>query len=168
MATLYLSQNTFTPISEDIHVFRIYDVEYDETFGKVQIFLVNAQGKTHIERYSLMYGDGTMNDGACNSLSFFIKTALNDSSLTDIDHRELIGHYIKARVVHNVQPSKKDPSKTVTFINLTDKWSADGFDTEPCEKAMTLSPASRKNKQKAETPEQPAEIGDVDLTALLD
>lgn len=167
MATIHLSQNSFSPISEGIHIFRIWDVDYDETFGRVQIHLVNAQGKLHTERFTIMRADGSMIDGACNALSFFAKTALQNTNLTDIDHTELIGHYIKAQVVHNVQPNRNDPSKTVTFVNLTDKWSADGFDTEPCEKAKTLSPASRKAK-KEKAPETPTETGDVDLTALLD
>lgn len=169
MATIHLTQNSFSPISEGVHIFRIYDVEYDEKFGKVEIYLVNAQGKTHIERYSTMNDDGTMNAGACGSLSFFIKTALNNTQLTDIDHKELINHYIKAQVVHNVQPNRNDPSKTVTFVNLTEKWSADGFDTQPCERAMTLSPETRMAfKKKKASSEPPKDASDVDLTSLLD
>lgn len=167
MATIHLSQNSNAPISEGIHIFRIWDVDYDETFGKVQIHLVNAKGKLHTERFTIMRKDGSMIDGACNALAFFAKTALNlnNNEPTDIDHTELIGHYIKAQVVHKTQPNINDPSKTITFVNLTDKWSADGFDTEPCEKAMTLSPASRKSKKEQETP---TETADVDLTSLLD
>ena len=44
MAKIQLTQNSFSPVPEGIHVFRIYDVEYDEEFGKIQIYLVNAQG----------------------------------------------------------------------------------------------------------------------------
>lgn len=168
MATIHLSENKFAPISEGIHIFRIWDVDYDETFGRVQIHLVNAQGKLHTERFTLMRADGSMIDGACNALSFFAKTALQTTEPTDIDHTELIGHYIKAQVVHNVQPNRNDPSKTVTFVNLTDKWSADGFDTEPCEKAMTLSPDSRKaTKEKVAEQEEVTNIGDIDLNSVL-
>ena len=169
MAKIHLSQNTFAPISEGIHIFRIWDVDYDETFGRVQIHLVNAQGKLHTERFALMRADGSMIDGACNALSFFAKTALQiqNTTVSDIDHTELIGHYIKAQVVHKTQKNINDPSKDVTFVNLTDKWSADGFDTEPCEKAMTLSPASRKAK-KEKAQETPVETENMDLSALLD
>lgn len=172
MATIHLKQNSFSPVAEGVHIFRIYDVEYDETFGRVQIYLVNAQGKTHIEKFTIMRKDGSMIDGACNALSFFAKTALQlqNTDITDIDHTELIGHYIKAQVVHNVQPNINDPSKTVTFVNLTDKWSADGFDTEPCEKAMTLSPEIRKSfkKKDKEQQEQVTNAKPIDLTSLLD
>ena len=133
----------------------------------MQIYLVNAKGRVHIEKFTLMRADGSMIDSACNALSFFAKTALNDSNSTDIDHTELINKYIKANVVHNVQPNRNDPSKTITFVNLTEKWTADGFDTEPCEKALTLSPATRKAK-KEKAPEQPVEPTEVDLSALLD
>lgn len=165
MATLYLSQNTFAPIPEGIHIFRIYDVEYDETFGRVQIHLVNAKGRVHTERFTIMREDGSMIDGACNALSYFTKTALNNHDLTEVDHSELINRYIKAKVEHTVQPNRNDPSKTVTFVKLTEKWSADGFDTEPCEKALTLGQASRKPKVQEETP---VEASGIDLGALLD
>ena len=170
MATIHLSQNAFAPIQEGIHIFRIYDVEYDETFGRVQIHLVNAQGKTHIERFTLMRNDGSMIDGACNALSFFARIALQlGNDVTDIDHRDLIGRYIKAQVTHTTQPNRNDPSKTVTFVNLTDKWSADGFDTEPCEKALTLGQKPRKEAKPTETPEEkPIESGNLDLNTLLD
>lgn len=168
MATIHLNQNTFAPIPEGIHIFRIYDVEYDETFGKVQIHLVTANGKLHTERFTIMRADGSMIEGACNALSYFARTALNTTEPADIDHTELIGHYIKAQVVHNIQPNRNDPSKNVTFVNLTDKWSADGFDTPACEKAMTLSPESRKAKKKEETPDAPTAPAEVDLNSLLD
>lgn len=165
MATIHLSASTYAPIPEGIHVFRIFDVEYDETFGKVQIHLINAKGRIHTERFTIMRADGTMIDGACNALSYFAKIALNTTEPADIDHTELIGHYIKAQVVHNVQPNRNDPSKTVTFVNLTDKWSADGFDTEPCEKALTMSRETRLANKKESAP---AKTTGVNLDSLLD
>ena len=99
---------------------------------------------------------------------FFAKTALQNYDLTDIDHTELVNHYIKARVVHTVQPNINDPSKNVTFVKLTDKWSADGFDTEACEKAMTLSPMTRTATKKKEETTQSVSQDNMDLTSLLD
>src|SRR5574344_1464886 len=89
----------FTLIPEGTYVFRIYDVKYDETFGKLSVMMVNAQGMKHTENFSV----------------------------TDIDHTDIIGHYIRAEVVHTKMPSRKDPTKTVTFANLGDKSPADGF-----------------------------------------
>ena len=41
------------------------------------------------------------------------------------------GCYIKATVVHNKQPSNKDPNKTITFVNLKEYSAASGFEDKP-------------------------------------
>lgn len=43
----------FVIIPEGEYVFRIYDATYDEDFGRIEIKLVNAQGATHTERFSI-------------------------------------------------------------------------------------------------------------------
>lgn len=160
MAIIPMTSN-FTICPEGKHIFRIYKVDYDADFGKLTVYLVNAQGITHIERFSLMRSDGSMNEQACNAFSFFAKTALNNFSVEEIDHTDLVNHYIGGTIAYTVLPSTKDPNKTVTFANITDKWVADGFDTTPVEKALTLgndTPAETKTEQ----------TGSVDLGALLD
>ena len=137
MANITLT-NSFTVCPEGRHIFRIYKVDYNQDFGKLAIHMVNAQGVTHIERFSLMNNNGEMNDKACNAFSFFAKTAMNNFSLESIDHQDLVDHYIGCEIVHTVVPSTKEPNKTVTFANTSEKWVADGFDTEPVEKALTL------------------------------
>lgn len=137
MAQLKLTSG-FTVCPEGVHIFRIYKVDYDQDFGKLTVHLVNAQGITHTERFSLIGNNGSVNEKACNAFSYFAKTALNDFSLDEIDHNDLVNHYIKAQVIHTVTPSTKDPTKTMTFANLGDKSVADGFDTKPVEKALTL------------------------------
>lgn len=129
----------FVLIPEGTYVFRIYDATYDEEFGKIMVKMVNAQGATHTERFSIKNNDDTFNEGAMNAFSYFAKTAMNDFTLEDIDPEELIGHYIEAEVTHTQLPSNKDPNKMVTFANLGDKAPADGFDTEPVPRALTLS-----------------------------
>lgn len=150
----------FTVCPEGTHIFRIYKVEYNEEFGKLVINLVNAQGVTIQERYSLMGTDGQANEKACNAFSFFAKTALNDFSIEAVDPVMLIDKYIKATVVHTKLPSNKDPNKTLTFANLTDKWVADGFDTTPTTKALSLG------KEAPAAPTAPATTG-LDLNAIL-
>lgn len=137
MANITLT-NSFTVCPEGKHIFRIYKVDYNQDFGKLAIYMVNAQGITHVERFSLMNQHGEMNDKACNAFSFFAKTAMNNFSLESIDHQDLVDHYIGCEIVHTVVPSTKEPNKTVTFTNTAEKWVADGFDTEPVEKALTL------------------------------
>ena len=144
----------FTVCPEGVHVFRIYKVDYNPEFGKLIIYLVNAKGITHTERFSLINNNGEVNEKAYNAFSFFAKTALDNFSLESIDHTDLVGHYIKAEVVHTVLPSNSDPSKTITFANLSNKWVAHEFDTTPVARALTLGTESEKvveEKPKATT-----------------
>ena len=126
MAKVALSGG-FSPIPEGTHVFQIVEVDYKEEYGKLEVKMKTESGKTHTERFSLMRKDGSVNSGAVSAFSFFAKTALQDYTLTEIDHNDLVGHYISCVVEHNVQPSTKDPSKDVIFVRLGDKSPADGF-----------------------------------------
>ena len=169
MATIQMTGNNFTVCPEGRHIFRIYKVDFNPDFGKVVVYMVNAQGITHRENFGLMRADGSMNEGACNAFSFFARTALNDFSREAIDHTELVGRYIGAEVVHTVQPNRNDPTKNVTFANLVgEKWVASGFDTTPVAKALTLG--TETGAPKAATPasvETPAPTTGLDLNALL-
>jgi hypothetical protein len=172
MATIQMTGSTFTVCPEGRHIFRIYKVDFNPDFGKVTVYMVNAQGITHIENFSLMRADGSMNEGACNAFSFFARTALNDFTREAIDHTELVNHYIGAEVVHTVQPNKNDPTKTVTFANLVgEKWVAEGFDTTPVAKALTLGTETEAPKAVTPTPvaeaPTPAPTTGLDLNALL-
>ena len=161
MATIQMTSG-FSICPEGKHIFRIYKVDYNQEFGKIAVYLVNAQGCTHVERFSLMNNSGEMNEKACNAFSFFAKTALNNFSVAEIDHNDLVNHYIGGEITHTKQPSRNDPSKSVTFANITEKWVAEGFDTEPCKKALELG----------STPVAPSEstpVSDgVNLDSLLD
>lgn len=128
----------FTLIPEGTYVFRVYDATYDEEFGKIEVKLVNAQGMTHTERFSIKDNNDELNEKALNAFSYFAKTVMGDYTLEDIDPSELIDHFICAEVVHTKLPSNKDPNKTVTFANLGDKSPAECFDTEPVARALTL------------------------------
>ena len=108
----------FVIIPEGEYVFRIYDATYDEDFGRIEIKLVNAQGATHTERFSIKDKNDEYNEKALNAFSYFAKTAMNDYTMEDIDPEQLINHYIRAEVVHTKVPSNKDPNKEVTFANL--------------------------------------------------
>ena len=158
----------FSVCPEGTHVFRIFKVDYDADFGKIAVHLINAKGVRHIERFNMMNKDGSMNDKACNRFSFFAKTALNDFRLEEIDHNDLINRYIKASITHSVLPRNDDPTQTVTFANMGEKWPADGFDTEPVKIALTLgneeAPAKPVEPVK---PAEPAPKGAVDLNRLL-
>lgn len=156
----------FSLIPEGVYVFRIYDATYDEDFGRIEVKLVNAQGATHTERFSIKNSEDEYNEGALNAFSFFAKTAMNDFTMEDIDPAQLINHYIRAEVLHTKTPSKKDPTKTVTFANLGDKSPADGFDTEPVARALELGNADSAPAQPRKSPSAPVSTG-LDIDALL-
>lgn len=118
----------FSIVPEGTHVFKITDVSYKEEYGKMEVKMKTAKGQTHTERFTLMKKDGSTNEGAINAFSFFAKTALNNYELTVIDHKDIIGAYIRCTVTHDKQPSTTDPNKTVTFVRLGDKSPAAGYD----------------------------------------
>lgn len=153
----------FNLVPEGVYIFRIYQVEQDDDFGVIKVHMVNADGLTITERFSLKRNDEEYNEGALAAFSYFAKTALNDYSLEDIDPDDLVDCYICAEVVHNEVPSRKDPSKTNIFANLSNKTPADGFDTEPVEKALTLGKETKASTQAKKT----TATKGLDIDALL-
>lgn len=129
----------FQMMAEGEQVLKITAAEYDEDFGKAIFTLTNAKGQTCQERFSLLNQDGSPNEKALGAFSFFAKTAMNDFDLEDVDPEELVGHYLKAEVIHNKVPSTKDPTKMMTFVNLGSKSPADGFEGVPASPAHKAS-----------------------------
>lgn len=129
----------FQIMPEGEQVLKITKAEYDEDFGKAIFTLENAKGQTCQERFSLLNQDGSPNEKALGAFSFFAKTALNDFDIEDVDPEELVGHYLKAEVIHNKVPSTKDPTKMMTFVNLGSKSPADGFEGAPAAPKATAS-----------------------------
>jgi len=148
MAKIPLTTGGFTSIPEGEHIFKIVSSVYDFDFGRLEVGMVTASGQKHTERFSLIKDDGEINEKAQNAFSYFAKTALNNFNLEEIDHEDIIGCYLKCKVEHDIQPSKKDPAKKVTFHKLTEKSPASGFDTTPVAKPV-------------------AKAGKIDLDALL-
>lgn len=144
--------NGFSLVPEGTHVFRIYNVTYDEEFGKLTVFMVTAQGITHKENFSLKDKNDQPNEKALNAFSYFAKTALQDYTMEDIDHTDLINRFIRAEVIHNQTPSNKDPKKMMTFANLGDKSPADYFDVEPVPAALTIGTPNAGNAPATATP----------------
>lgn len=121
-------RDTYQVLPEGKYIFLITDVKEDEDFGKIEITLETKEGKKHRERFSLKTADDEWTEGALNAFSYFCKTATQDWESEEIDPQSLVGCYIKAEVEHTVVQSNKGAGKTVTFANLGDKWSADGFE----------------------------------------
>ena len=141
----------FTLIPKGVHVFQITTVNYKEDFGKMEVTMQLASGQKHTERFSLLNKDGEPNQGGLNAFSYFAKTALNDYTLSEIDHEDLVGHFIRCEVDHEEVESNRTPGKMLNFVRLGDKEPADGFDTPVVEKkpapaAKTATPAQTGKK----------------------
>lgn len=163
MAKIGLTEG-FSLIPEGTHIFKITAVSYKEAFGKLEITMQTQSGAKHIERFSLLKADGSPNEGAYNAFSYFAKAALDDFALTEIDHEDLVGHFIECDIEHDVQPNKNKPDTTITFVRLADKRPSEGWDesgevaSAPAKKA---APAASKPAEKA------APKSAKDLMALL-
>ena len=140
MAKIGLSDG-FTLIPKGVQVFQITEVKYKEDFGKMEVTMKTAKGQKHVERFSLLNKDGSPNEGALNAFSYFAKVALNDFDLTEIEHEDLVGHFIRCDVDHEEVESNRTPGKMMTFARLGDKEPADGFDETP------TAPAPAKEKE---------------------
>lgn len=141
----------FTLIPKGVHVFQITAVNYKEDFGKMEVTMQLASGQKHTERFSLLNKEGEPNQGGLNAFSYFAKTALNDYTLSEIDHEDLVGHFIRCEVDHEEVESNRTPGKMLNFVRLGDKEPADGFDTPVVEKkpapaAKTATPAQTGKK----------------------
>ena len=146
MAKIKLSEGGFTPIPEGEHIFKITKSTYDEDFGKLEIEMVTQSGQKHIEKFFLINNEGEINEGALNAFSYFAKTALNNFNLDEIEHDDIVGCYIRCKVEHEIVPSKKDPSKTITFAKLTDKYPASGFEKNATNEKTAQSKNVTNNK----------------------
>lgn len=128
MARIALTSG-FSRIPEGHYVFCITEVEYKEAFGKLNLTMMTEDGQKHVEKYSLIKNNGEANDGAYNAFSFLAHTALNDFDIMEIDHEDLIGHFIECDVEHETVPSTKDPNKTYTNVRLNNLQPSDGWGT---------------------------------------
>ena len=163
MAKIGLTEG-FSLIPEGTHVFKITDVKYKEEFGKLEVTMQTQGGSKHIERFSLLKTDGSPNEGAYNAFSYFAKTALKDFELTEIDHTDLIGHFIECDIEHDVQPNKNKPGQPVTFVRLADKRPSDGWEETG---DATPAPAKKTAPAASQAPKQAGKKPSMDLAALL-
>lgn len=159
MAKIGLTEG-FTLVPEGTHVFKITKVVYKEEFGKLEVSMQTQGGTTHVERFSLLKNDGSPNEGALNAFSYFAKVVLDDFSLTEIDHNDLIGHFIECDIEHETQENTKKPGKTVTFARLSDKRASDGWEEDAPDPAPKATPKAAPAEDGKPKPK-------VDLNALL-
>lgn len=166
MAKIPLSSG-FTPLPEGIETFRIYQVEYDEEFGKLNVKMVTAKGRTHTERWRLKDSNGEYNQSAINRFSIFAKTVMQNFNGDEIEPEEMVDHYFTAEVKHSVVPRRDDPNRTMTFVNLANFETADGFLEKPVDRALTLGKPDAEIAQEPVSAEQSTPTGGFDINAIL-
>ena len=127
MAKIKLSEGGFNLIPEGVTVFKIVDVEYDEDFGKMKVYLQTKSGAKHTEQFMLQGKNGEVNEGALKAFSYFAKTALNNYELDEIDETDLVGCYIQATVKHEEFESNRNPGRMLKSARLNDYSVAVGF-----------------------------------------
>lgn len=164
MAKIGLSEG-FSLIPKGTHVFKIVKVDYKEDFGKMEVTLQLASGQKHIERFSLLNKNGEPNEGGLNAFSYFAKTALNDFSISEIDHEDLVGHFIRCTVDHEEVESNRTPGKMLTFARLGDKEPADGYDEAP---VATPAPKQQQVSKSTTSSAKPAETANTSKKAPFD
>lgn len=160
MAKIGLTEG-FSLIPEGTHVFQITEVKYKEDFGKMEVTMQTDTEQKHTEWFSLLDKNGEPNAGAMNAFSYFAKTALNDFSLTEIDHEDLVGHFLRCEVTHEEVESNRTAGKMLKFVRLGDKEPCDGFDDAPATQAP--KPAEKPAKAAAPAGGKPK----FDLDSLL-
>lgn len=115
------SKGGWKPIPEGEHLFTVEEVEYDKDFGIMEMELITDDGQKHTEKFHLQDNEGDINQGALNVFSYTARVLMNDFGLKQVDHRALVGRKMIAEVKHNKVKSRKDPNKTLTFVNLGKK-----------------------------------------------
>lgn len=163
MAKIGLSEG-FSLIPKGTHVFKITGVNYKEDFGKMEITMQLASGQKHVERFSLLNKDGEPNQGGLNAFSYFAKVALDDFALTEIDHEDLVGRFIRCEVDHEEVESNRTPGKMLKFVRLGDKEPADGYDETP---ARAAAPAKTEKSTPAAAPAAKSGKKPFDLNSIL-
>lgn len=132
----------FQLVPEGKHIFLITKVTYDEQFGRMVVRMQTEQGITHEERFRLLDDNNEVIEKAMNLFSYFAKVATRNYANREIDTDELQGCYIGATASHTVQPNRNNPEKTITFVNLSDYFEANGFENGgPTPASVTSSPA---------------------------
>ena len=127
--TITLTPSTYTIVPEGIHTFRIKSATYEDKFGRVQLVCETKEGNTLQTRYDLINPTTRQpNEGAMKSFSYFCRIVLQDWSVADIDPNTLVGRYFASMVIHKDQASNTRIGETITYANLSDKWSADSFE----------------------------------------
>lgn len=106
---IQLSESTNTGIiAEGEHILQITKVEDKSMFGKLEFTLRNAKGQFVNNNFRNL----DTNPKAVNAMSYFVRCALDDFTVEEIEPKDLVGKYVKCEITHN-------KGSKVTFANIT-------------------------------------------------
>lgn len=126
-----LNKGGFNALPKGWYTFKVIEVDDSKysKFGKLAIKLQTADGREHVETFTLTKPNGEVNEGAINALSYFAHTCLNDFQVEDFDTDELVGRFIRAEIVHTKSDKINEKTgKPYINVNLGDKEPALGFE----------------------------------------
>jgi hypothetical protein len=142
MAKMKLSESKFKLIAEGTHTFKVMEVDDSkyEDFGKLTVKLQTAKGENHSENFTLLKGNGEINEGALKAWSYFARTCLNNFQADEIDTQDIVGCYITATVKHETYTRTKGENAGTegTSIRLSDYTTATGFGDSSASAAETV------------------------------
>ena len=142
MAKMKLSESKFKLIAEGTHTFKVMEVDDSkyEDFGKLTVKLQTSKGENHSENFTLLKGDGEINEGALKAWSYFARTCLNNFQADEIDTQDIVGCYITATVKHETYTrTKGDNAGTEgVSVRLNDYTTASGFGDSSVSAAETV------------------------------
>ena len=97
MSKFSFNGGDFGVIPEGTYTFGIYEVAYDEEFGRMEVKMVTSKGQKYTERFMLKGAGETVNEPAMNAFIYFAKVALNEYGGRDeFDEQELVAEYLHA------------------------------------------------------------------------
>lgn len=131
MAKMKLSESGFSLIPEGSAIFKIVSVDDSkyEDFGKISVKLQTADGKTHVETFTLIKKNGDLNEGALKAWSYFARVCLNNFQADEIDTQDIVNCYIKATVKHEkyIRTQGDKAGTEGVSVRLNDYTTASGF-----------------------------------------
>ena len=122
--------NSYELIPDGTYVFLITEAYYEESSGKLMYTMKTSKDLIHYEYFTLLDRNGQPNKGAQKAFTMFAKCVLDNKHLTEVDHEELVNHYVICNVSHTSTPCRTDPKKLIEFNKLSYIAAASAFEKE--------------------------------------
>ncbi|MCD8030394.1 MAG: hypothetical protein LUF85_06105 [Bacteroides sp.] len=166
MAKMKLSKSTFTLIPEGVTTFKVMEVDDSKysDFGKIAVKLQTVKGETHTERFSLIYSNGELNEGALRAWSYFARACLGNYQADEIDTQDIVGCYVTATVKHEtfIRTKGDHAGEKGTSVRLEDYATATRFP-----KSAKNDDLPFKDDSADEAMNAPEDVDDNDLDDFL-